>query len=140
MQYSFQKVICKQANGLQHRLPHKPLFLAVKLPHKQSSRKDEVIVDNEWSLTFIKIRIVPIFVFKKFLLEDIDSLQWKLEPPLEGEEKDDVEINEMLKEIESFVQRMEDLAVEVNGKSKVQRGKTYVGFQVYSEGKMSRQS
>ncbi|XP_044168400.1 myoferlin-like [Acropora millepora] len=48
----------------------------------------------------------------KFLLEDIDSLQWKLEPPLEGEEKDDVEINEMLKEIESFVQRMEDLAVE----------------------------
>lgn len=90
----------------------------MKLPLKQSSREDEVIVDNEWSLTFIKIRIVPIFVFKKFLLEDIDSLQWKLEPPLEGEEKDDVEINEMLKEIESFVQRMEDLAVEVNGKAK----------------------
>ena len=100
----------------------------MKLPLKQSSRKDQVIVDNEWSLTFIKIRIVPIFVFKKFLLEDIDSLQWKLEPPLEGEEKDEVEINEMLKEIESFVQRMEDLAVEVNGKSKVQIGKTYVGF------------
>lgn len=47
-----------------------------------------------------------------FLLEDIGALQWKLEPPLEGEEKDDVEINEMLKEIESFVQRIEDLAVE----------------------------
>ena len=62
------------------------------------------------------------------MLEDIGSLQWKLEPPLEGEEKDDVEINEMLKEIESFVQRLEDLAIEVNGKFKVLKGKTYVGF------------
>lgn len=59
------------------------------------------------------------FVFKNFLLEDIGSLQWKLEPPLEGEEKDEVEIKDMLKEIEGFAQRIEDLAVEVNEKAKV---------------------
>lgn len=47
-----------------------------------------------------------------FLLEDIGALQWKLEPPLEGEEKDEVEISEMLSEIDSFAQRIEDLAVE----------------------------
>ena len=62
------------------------------------------------------------------MLEDIDSLQWKLEPPLEGEEKDDVEINEMLKEIESFVQRMEDLAVEVNEKNQSTKRKDLCGF------------
>ena len=53
------------------------------------------------------------FIFKNFLLEDIGALQWKLEPPLEGEEKDEVEISEMLSEIDSFAQRIEDLAVEV---------------------------
>lgn len=62
------------------------------------------------------------------MLEDIDSLQWKLEPPLEGEEKDDVEINEMLKEIESFVQRMEDLAVEVNEKNQSTKRKDLCGI------------
>lgn len=49
------------------------------------------------------------------MLEDIGALQWKLEPPLEGEaEKDEVDINEMLAEIESYAQRLEDLAIEVN--------------------------
>ena len=48
------------------------------------------------------------------MLEDIGALQWKLEPPLEGEEKDEVEITEMLRELESFAQRIEDLAIEVN--------------------------
>ena len=47
------------------------------------------------------------------MLEDIGALQWKLEPPLEGEEKDEVDIKEMLSEIDSFAQRIEDLAVEV---------------------------
>ncbi|KAL9983681.1 hypothetical protein ACROYT_G005897 [Oculina patagonica] len=48
-----------------------------------------------------------------FLLEDIGALQWKLQPPLEGEpEKDEVEITEMLTEIESYAQRLEDLAIE----------------------------
>lgn len=48
------------------------------------------------------------------MLEDIGALQWKLQPPLEGEpEKDEVEITEMLAEIESFAQRLEDLAIEV---------------------------
>lgn len=50
-------------------------------------------------------------------MEDIGALQWKLEPPLEGEEKDEVEITEMLREIESFAQRIEDLAVEVNNQT-----------------------
>jgi len=49
------------------------------------------------------------------MLDDIGALQWKLAPPLEGEEeKDEVEINEMLAEIESYAQRIEDLAIEVN--------------------------
>ena len=51
------------------------------------------------------------------MLEDIGALQWKLEPPLEGEEKDEVEITEMLREIESFAQRIEDLAIEVNNQT-----------------------
>ena len=49
------------------------------------------------------------------MLDDIGALQWKLAPPLEGEEeKDEVEINEMFAEIESYAQRIEDLAIEVN--------------------------
>lgn len=56
-----------------------------------------------------------ILFLKKFLLEDIGTLQWKLSPPLEGEEeKEEVESNEMLAEIQSYVQRLEDLAIEVN--------------------------
>lgn len=47
-----------------------------------------------------------------FLLEDIDGLQWKLKPPLEGEDKDEVDINEMLTELQSYAQRIEDLAIE----------------------------
>ena len=55
------------------------------------------------------------FVFQKFMLDDIGALQWKLAPPLEGEaEKDEVDINEMLAEIASYAQRIEDLAIEVN--------------------------
>lgn len=55
------------------------------------------------------------FVFQKFMLDDIGALQWKLAPPLEGEaEKDEVDINEMLAEITSYAQRIEDLAIEVN--------------------------
>ena len=50
---------------------------------------------------------------KNFLLEDIDGLQWKLKPPLEGEDKDEVDINEMLTELQSYAQRIEDLAIEV---------------------------
>ena len=54
------------------------------------------------------------FVLQQFMLDDIGALQWKLAPPLEGEEeKDEVEINEMLAEIESYAQRIEDLAIEV---------------------------
>ena len=41
-------------------------------------------------------------------------------PPLEGEEeKDDVDFTEMIRELESFVQRLEDLAVEVFIRSRV---------------------
>lgn len=47
-----------------------------------------------------------------FLLEDVGALQWKLQPPLEGEEKDEVDMKEMLSEIASFAQRIEDLAIE----------------------------
>lgn len=55
------------------------------------------------------------FVLQKFMLDDIGALQWKLAPPLEGKlEKDEVDINEMLAEIESYLQRIEDLAIEVN--------------------------
>ena len=55
------------------------------------------------------------FVVQKFMLDDIGALQWKLAPPLEGEaEKDEVDIKEMLAEIESYAQRIEDLAIEVN--------------------------
>ena len=55
------------------------------------------------------------FVLQKFMLDDIGALQWKLAPPLEGEaEKDEVDINEMLAEIGSYAQRIEDLAIEVN--------------------------
>lgn len=55
------------------------------------------------------------FVLQKFMLDDIGALQWKLAPPLEGEaEKDDVDFNEMLAEIESYAQRIEGLAIEVN--------------------------
>lgn len=55
------------------------------------------------------------FGLQKFMLDDIGALQWKLAPPLEGElEKDEVDINEMLAEIESYLQRIEDLAIEVN--------------------------
>ena len=55
------------------------------------------------------------FVFQKFMLDDIGALQWKLATPLEGEaEKDEVDINEMLAEIASYAQRIEDLAIEVN--------------------------
>lgn len=49
----------------------------------------------------------------KFMLDDIGALQWKLAPPLEGEaEKDEVDFNEMLAEIESYAQRIVDLAIE----------------------------
>ena len=51
---------------------------------------------------------------QNFLLEDVGALQWKLQPPLEGEEKDEVDMKEMLSEIASFAQRIEDLAIEVN--------------------------
>lgn len=55
------------------------------------------------------------FVLQKFMLDDIGALQWKLTPPLEGEaEKDEVDINEMLAEMESYAKRIEDLAIEVN--------------------------
>ncbi|XP_022792926.1 myoferlin-like isoform X1 [Stylophora pistillata] len=48
-----------------------------------------------------------------FLLEDIGALQWKLAPPLEGEdEKDEVDFKEMFSELDSFVQRLEDLKIE----------------------------
>ena len=48
------------------------------------------------------------------MLEDIDAMQWKLRPPLEGElEKEEVEMKEMLSELQSFVQRLEDLKIEV---------------------------
>lgn len=50
---------------------------------------------------------------QNFLLEDVGALQWKLQPPLEGEEKDEVDMKEMLSEIASFAQRIEDLAIEV---------------------------
>lgn len=50
---------------------------------------------------------------QNFLLEDVGALQWKLQPPLEGEEKNEVDMKEMLSEIASFVQRIEDLAIEV---------------------------
>lgn len=54
---------------------------------------------------------------QNFLLEDVGALQWKLQPPLEGEEKDEVDMKEMLSEIASFAQRIEDLAIEVNLKN-----------------------
>jgi len=55
------------------------------------------------------------FVSQKFIKDDIGALQWKLAPPLEGElEKDEVDIDEMLAEIESYAQRIEALAIEVN--------------------------
>lgn len=50
---------------------------------------------------------------QNFLLEDVGALQWKLQPPLEGGEKDEVDMKEMLSEIASFAQRIEDLAIEV---------------------------
>ena len=59
-------------------------------------------------------KLMRSFVLQQFMLDDIGALQWKLAPPLEGEEeKDEVEINEMLAEIESYAQRIEDLAIEV---------------------------
>ena len=36
---------------------------------------------------------------------------------MEGEEKDEVEITDMLRELESFAQRIEDLAIEVNNQT-----------------------
>lgn len=49
-----------------------------------------------------------------FLLDDIGALQWKLAPPLEGEEeKEEVDFKEMFSELDSFVQRLEDLTIEV---------------------------
>lgn len=49
-----------------------------------------------------------------FLLDDIGALQWKLVPPLEGEEeKEEVDFKEMFSELDSFVQRLEDLKIEV---------------------------
>lgn len=50
---------------------------------------------------------------QNFLLEDVGALQWVLQSPLEGEEKDEVDMKEMLSEIASFAQRIEDLAIEV---------------------------
>lgn len=70
--------------------------------------------DESFCLAFVVNWKKTIVVFKMFLLDDIGALQWKLAPPLEGEEeKEEVDFKEMFSELDSFVQRIEDLKIEV---------------------------